>query len=196
MMTPVRWWTATAGFDGAIDGRAGGIAVVGVAGQADRDAARAAIRAALHAALVQVSGVAADAVELHAAPGAGEAPYAVVGATRRVAAAITHDGEISLAAFRFDGPVGIDVMQIVPVPDWQAVARDYLGPAVTARLAALPGDARDAAFASAWSEREARFKCLGWQLREWDADDEAALQACACMPLVVPAGYIATFAFA
>lgn len=195
-MMPVRWWTAAGGDDAASGGRVDGIAVVGVAGQADRDAARAAIRAALHAALVQVCGAAADAVALRAAPGAGEAPYATVGGTRRVAAAISHDGEISLAAFRFDGPVGIDVMQVVPVPDWWAVARDYLGPAVTAQLAALPGDARDVAFARAWSEREARFKCLGWPLCEWDAADEAALQACACRPVAVPAGYIATLAFA
>lgn len=194
MATPVRWWTAAGGFDRDAGWPVDGAAVVGVAGQAGREAARAAIRAALQAALAQACGVAADAVVLHAPPGGGEAPSAVVGGTRRAAAAISHDGDLSLAAFRFDGPVGIDAMQVVPVPDWQAVARDYLGPATAAVLAALPDGERDAAFARAWSEREARLKCLGWPLREWDAGDEAALQACTCVPLAVPAGYVATLA--
>lgn len=194
MAAPVRWWTAAGGFDGDAGWPMDGAAVVGVAGQAGRVAARAAIRAALQAALAQACGVAPDAVVLHAPPGSGEAPYAIVGGTRRAAAAISHDGELSLAAFRFDGPVGIDAMQVVPVPDWQAVARDYLGPAAAAVLAAVPEGDRDAAFARAWSEREARLKCLGWPLREWDAGDDAALQACTCLPLAVPAGYVATLA--
>ncbi|MFK3737002.1 4'-phosphopantetheinyl transferase family protein [Massilia sp. TN1-12] len=195
MAPPVRWWTVDGGFAPDTDWSAGQIAVVGVAGQAGREAARAAIRAALHAAIVQACGVAAQAVVLHAPPGSGEAPYALVGGTHRAAAAISHDGGLSLAAFRFDGRVGIDVMQVVPVPDWRAVARDYLGPVVAEALAALTDGERDAAFARAWSEHEARLKCLGWPLREWIDGDEAALQACTCVPLSVPAGYVATLAF-
>jgi 4'-phosphopantetheinyl transferase len=194
MVPSVHWWRDDAGFGGGSAWHADGIGVVGIAGQDDRGTARAAIRTALQAALVQACGVAADAIVLHAPYGAGAAPYAVVGGTRRVAAAISHDGGISLAAFRFDGAVGIDVMRVTPVPDWQTVARDYLGPAVADALAALPAADRDAAFARAWSEREARLKCLDWQLREWHAADETALQACTCVALDVPAGYVATLA--
>lgn len=190
MSGTVHWWTAEAGFGAAVDWDAHAVTVVGVAGQAQREAARLAIRAALHAALAEAHRVAPQDVALHAAPGA--APFAVIGGARRIALSISHDGALSLAAFAVAGPVGIDVMQIVPVPDWQAVARDYLGPAVVASLAALPDGARDAAFARAWSAREARFKALGWALREWDGGDDAALRACRCVALEVPDGYVAT----
>jgi 4'-phosphopantetheinyl transferase len=94
------------------------------------------------------------------------------------------------------GAVGIDVMQITDVPDWEAVARDYLGPACAAALARVPAPARAAAFARAWSEREARLKCLGRQLAEWRADDDAHLATCRCLALAVPDGYVGTLALA
>lgn len=195
MDTPaIRWWTPDAGFGAGVAWPADGGIVIGVRGQPAREAARLAIRAALRAALAQACQVGEDAIDLHAAE--GEAPYAIVAGTRRLAAAITHDGDVSLAAFRWEGAVGLDLMQVVPVPDWEAVARDYLGPGVAAALAALPATERDAAFARAWSEHEARFKCLGWQLREWRTEDGAALQACTCLPLSAPAGYVAMLAVA
>jgi len=176
------------------------VGVIGVRGQPERETARRTIRAALQAALrtaLAGRGDAATRVVLHAAP--GEAPFAIAddgGAERRIALAISHDGELSVATFAFDGAVGIDVMHIVPVPDWEAVARDYLGPAVTRLLAGLPADERDAAFARAWSEREARLKCLGLPLDEWHAGGEAALQACRCLPLDLPAGYVGSLVLA
>jgi 4'-phosphopantetheinyl transferase len=196
---PVRWWTRDAGFAGGLAPEAvvpDGV-VIGVDGQDERYAAREAIRAALRAALAQSCGVGHDAVKLHAAP--GQAPWAIVdrdGVAHRAWVAITHDGALSLAAFRFTGAVGIDVMRIASVPDWAPVARDYLGPAVASALSTTPATLRDAAFARAWSEREARLKCLGWGVREWQAADEPALQACACHPLAVPDGYVATLALA
>jgi 4'-phosphopantetheinyl transferase len=195
---PVHWWTPAAGFDAGIRWNLGEPAIVGIDGHAEREAARLAIRAALRAALALACDVPEDTVALHAAD-PGEAPWAVIsigGRARQAWLAITHDGAMSLAAFRFDAPVGIDLMQIVPVPDWHDVARDYLGPHVTASLAALPAPQRDAAFARAWCERESRLKSLGWQLREWRAEDEAVLQACACLPVLVPATYAASLALA
>lgn len=175
-----------------------GVYVLGVAGQPDRETARLRIRAALAAALATHCGVDPGRVALHSPEGA--APWAIAaldGAERRIALAISHDGELSVAAFRADGgAVGIDVSQIVSVPDWDAVARDYLGPAVAAQLAALPADARDAAFAQAWSEHEARLKCLGLQLDEWRAERAPALQACRCLPLALPDGYVGYLALA
>ncbi len=167
-------------------------AVVGVAGQADRAAARLAIRAALRGALAAACGVDPARVRLEEAP--GRAPRARVDdgtpGGRAAWLAISHDGALSLAAWRFDGPVGIDVMQVQPVPDWEAVARDYLGPAAAASLASLAADARPAAFAHAWSLHEARLKCLGRQLEEWQAAVAPALERCACLPLALPEGYV------
>ncbi|WP_141837317.1 4-phosphopantetheinyl transferase [Herbaspirillum sp. SJZ107] len=176
----------------------GGVRVIGVPGQPDRETARLRIRAALAAALAAHCGVGPDRIGLRSPEGA--APWATAaldGGERRIALAISHDGELSVAAFRADGgAVGIDVSQVVPVPDWEPVARDYLGPAVAAQLAALPFAARDAGFARAWSEHEARLKCLGLQLDEWRAERAPVLQACRCFPLALPAGYVGYLAVA
>jgi len=187
---PVRWW-ADGGFVEAPAYQA--VHIVGVRGQPDRDTARRTIRLALLAALAEASGLHSARIRLCGAP--GEAPYALLDDGRRIHLAISHDGDVSVAALRVDGGfVGIDLMRVTDIPDWQAVAHDYLGPACTAALARVPAPARAAAFARAWSGREARLKCLGLPLAEWRADDDARLAACACRPLVVPEGYVGSLA--
>jgi 4'-phosphopantetheinyl transferase len=81
-------------------------------------------------------------------------------------------------------------MSILPVPDWEPVARDYLGPEAASKLVARLAGERDAAFSHAWSEHEARLKCLGLQLAEWCEERVVALQACRCLPLALPDGYV------
>ncbi|MCS0708145.1 4'-phosphopantetheinyl transferase family protein [Massilia aurea] len=168
-----------------------GLALLGVHGQSDREAARLRIRAALTMALAEHFGIDAGRIALHSPQGV--APWAVVAldaGDQRVALSISHDGDISVAAYSFNGAVGIDVMSIVPVPDWESVARDYLGPEAARKLAARPNGERDAAFAHAWSEHEARLKCLGLQLSEWCDERAVALQACRCFALALPEGYM------
>jgi len=189
----VRWWTG-GGFADA-PASAGPAHIVGVRGQPDRATARRTIRSALLAALAEASGLPAASIRLCGTPGA--APSALLDDGRRIGLSISHDGDLSVAALRLDGgAVGIDLMQVTAIPDWQDVARDYLGPASAAALAAMPANARAAAFARAWSEREARLKCRGFQLVEWRAVDEALLAACRCRPLAVPDGYVGTLALA
>jgi 4'-phosphopantetheinyl transferase len=65
---------------------------------------------------------------------------------------------------------------------------------VAAALAALPPDERAAAFARAWSEREARLKYLGRELVEWSADGDRELAACRCLALALPEGYAGVLA--
>jgi 4'-phosphopantetheinyl transferase len=181
---PVRWWDG-GGFADAPP--SGALHIVGVRGQADRATARRTIRLALLAALAEASGLPASAINLCGAP--GEAPYALLGDGRRVALSISHDGDLSVGALRLDGgAVGIDLMQVTDIPDWQAVARDYLGPACAAALDGMP------AFARAWSGHEARLKCRGMALAEWRAADEPLLAACACLPLDLPDGYVGSVA--
>jgi 4'-phosphopantetheinyl transferase len=189
---PVRWWA-----DGAFSAPPPDtvdVHVVGVRGLPDRATARRTIRTALLAALADALAPPATRIRLGGAP--GEAPYALVDDGRRIDLAISHDGDVSVAALRLDGAVGIDVMRVADVPDWHAVARDYLGPACAAALADVPAPARAAAFARAWSEREARLKCRGLALAEWRADLDVELAACRCLPLAVPDGYVATLALA
>ena len=192
---PVRWWAD----DRFVDAPAAGMVhVVGVRGQPDRATARRTIRSALLAALAEASGLPAPSIRLCGAP--GEAPYALLddgrrSDGRRILLSISHDGDVSVAALRLDGGfVGIDLMRVADIQDWQAVAHDYLGPACAAALARVPAPARAAAFARAWSEREARLKCLGMPLAEWRAGDEARLATCACRPLMVPADYVGSLA--
>jgi 4'-phosphopantetheinyl transferase len=189
---PVRWWA-----DGVFTDApsAASVHVVGVRDQPDRATARRTIRTALVAALAQATGLPFERIALCGVP--GEAPYALLDNVRRVSLSISHDGDLSVAAVRLDGgAVGIDVMQVTDVPDREAVARDYLGPACAAALARVPAPARAAAFARAWSEREAHLKCLGRQLAEWRAEDDVRQAACRCMTLAVPDGYVGTLAVA
>lgn len=174
-----------------------GVTVIGLAGQPDRETARRGIRAALRSALAAHWAVGEDMVELASPP--GEAPWALVrlaGAPRRIPLAISHDGDLSVGAFAAGNAVGIDISQVVPVPDWEAVARDYLGPDTVRALAALPPAERDAAFARAWSEHEARLKYFGLQLDEWRAEQAAGLRDCRCLELAVPDGYVGFLALA
>lgn len=172
-----------------------GVTVIGIRGQGNRDAARLAIRAALTEALARHAGVDPGRIVLHTPQ--ATAPWAEIaqdGAPRRAQLAISHDGELSVAAFSFDGPVGVDISQLMPVPDWEAVARDYLGPDVMRALAAVPAPERDTAFAHAWSEHEARVKCLGLELAEWHDALGRLLQRCRCLPLALPDGYVGSLA--
>jgi 4'-phosphopantetheinyl transferase len=151
-----------------------GLALLGVRGQSARDEARLRIRTALTAALAAYFGIDAGRIALHSPQGV--APWAMVAldaGDQRVALSISHDGDLSVAAYCLSGVVGIDVMSILPVPDWEPVARDYLGPEAARKLAARSDGERDAAFAHAWSEHEARLKCLGLQLAGW-CDERAA----------------------
>jgi len=168
-----------------------GLVLLGVRGQSTREAARLRIRAVLTAALAAHFGIGGGRIALHSPQGV--APWAVVAldaGDQRVALSISHDGDISVATYSFSGAVGIDVMSISPVPDWRAVARDYLGPVAASKLAARFDGERDAAFAHAWSEHEARLKCLGLPLSEWCDERAVALQACRCFPLALPEGYV------
>jgi 4'-phosphopantetheinyl transferase len=174
------------------------VRVVGIEGQGDRPAARHAIRAALRDALAEWSGLSPERIDLRAEP--GHAPYALLahadGRVQRVSLAISHDGELSVAALWPDGAVGIDVMRIADVPDWEAVARDYLGPAAADALSARPDAQRPAAFAYAWSDHEARLKCLGLGLVEWDPELAERLTGCDARSLILPDGYAGHVALA
>jgi 4'-phosphopantetheinyl transferase len=194
----VRWWDddGPAADPAAVQA----VSVVGVRGESNREAARHAVRVALVAGLQAWRGV--DAAAIRLGGDAGEAPYALIdaaGTTERIHLAISHDGELSVAAWSATAAVGIDVMAVAEFPDWDAVALDYLGPASTAALLALPESAHSAAFARAWSEREARLKCRGLPLSEWNElsdADEAQLAACTCAALLLPDGYVGVLALA
>jgi 4'-phosphopantetheinyl transferase len=174
------------------------VIVIGIQDQPEREAARRAIRQAIAVELLRLTGLPPQHIILHTPRGGG--PWAELcfpDGPRRAWLAISHDGALSVAAISLRGAVGIDVTQIAEpaaFPDWEPVARDYLRPGVAAALAALPPDDRPAAFARAWSEREARLKYLGRELVEWSADGDRELAGCRCLPLALPDGYAGVLA--
>lgn len=155
---------------------AGGILVVSIetAGGTQRDRARMQVRRAIAECLADVLRLPASAIRVQSTPGV--APRMLIGgdsgagapsAARTVAASFSHESGLSLAAVNLEGAVGVDLMRMADIPDWQAVARDYLGPDASAALLALPAPDRPRAFAQAWTANEARLKCQGRQLVEW-----------------------------
>jgi 4'-phosphopantetheinyl transferase len=177
----VAWWPFTA--LSAPDG----VAVIGIEGDGDRPRARVRIREAIHDALLVLTGA---SVTLHG--DAGEAPWAIGPEGRRIGLSISHEGALSIAAIHLHGAVGVDMLHTQLPADALAVALDYLGPdAAQALTVAAPAD-RPVAFARAWSEHEARLKCLGIDMGEWD--DNPLLAACRVAPLDLPAGLVGTLA--
>jgi 4'-phosphopantetheinyl transferase len=146
-----------------------GVFVIGVQTSPQRARARAQIREALRQALAAVLRLAPEAFSILSTP--GQPPrIALAGDTRSIGCSLAHENSYALAAVNLHGVVGVDVMRVQEIPDWQAVARDYLGPTVSAALVDTATSDLPAAFAQAWTRREAALKCRGQQLSEWQAD--------------------------
>jgi 4'-phosphopantetheinyl transferase len=134
---------------------------------AQRNAARRAIRLAASEALAAVLGVAVADIAIDSAPGTPPR-ILLAGQASHIGISFSHDAQYALAAFSLQGPIGADLMQVQDIPDWQTVARDYLGPAALAALLAAAD--RPHAFTQAWTRREAALKCHAQQISEWQAD--------------------------
>lgn len=134
---------------------------------AQRDASRRAIRLATGEALAVVLGVPITDIAINSAPGTPPI-ILLAGRTSIIGCSFSHDANYTLAAFNLQGPIGADLMQVRDIPDWQAVARDYLGPRIATALHTAAN--RPHAFTQAWTQREAALKCHAQQISEWQAD--------------------------
>ena len=142
-----------------------GVLVIGIAAVLPRTEARLRLRAAVREAAAQWLKMDIGAISVESAPGA---PPRLLLDGRAAGLSFSHDEGISLAAVHLHGAVGIDVMGVQDIADWEQVARDYLGPQVAVELGACPADQRPLALAQAWTAREAALKCAGLPLMEWD----------------------------
>ena len=182
---PVCWWPCS------LAPRDDGLYVIGVRGDGERQAARRRTRQALCEALALQYGLQVAQIMIHFSAGRApavsflEAPDAVAPGI-----SISHDGPLSVAAIHQHGLVGVDLMRVHEVPDWRAIARDYLPPHVLDRLEAAPPGERALLLARAWTEQEARLKCHGRQLSEWNG---MALPA-QCHALALPEGFVGVVA--
>lgn len=148
-----------------------------------RDAGRELIRKALRAVLGGHLGCPPEAVPLRSAP--GQAPdLAGLG----IGLSVSHEAGLSLAAIHRRGAVGIDLMRVETLPDWEQLARDYLGCDARRRIAAAPEPQRPQAFGREWTRAEAGLKCLGLGLTEWSPGLDRRLRRCATAELALPAG--------
>ena len=80
---------------------------------------------------------------------------------------MSYAGDVALIGLCPGAKIGIDLVEIGPMPDWAPVARLYLGPDVALRLAKMNRADSEKNFLLAWAEMEARSKCLGQGLQEW-----------------------------
>lgn len=151
-----------------------------------RDSARQLLRAALQEVL---AGYGLDA-DLIVTP--GQAPQ--LANAPQIGLSLSHEPGLSLAAINFAGPVGIDLISLpaaLPAAEIRQLTLDYLGPAASQRIGSNPH-----AFAEAWTQQEARLKCLGLGLTEWTPILEEGLSGCRCLRLDLPDGWIGTLALA
>jgi len=151
-----------------------------------RPQARQALRQALLEALAQRLGVAAAALRLETPPGLAPQLRGYGG----IGISFSHEAGLSLAAVNLLGPVGVDLLLDAPAPpDWQTVARDYLGPQALATMRAQD-------FGPAWAAHEARLKFHGQALSEWRPSmaEAAWLAACQCHALRLPPGWLGSLA--
>jgi len=163
------------------------VLVIAIAAPASRVEARAGVRLAVREAAAQWLSMDVDTILVQSNP--GQAPRLQLPG-RTLGLSISHDEGLSLAAIHLHGKVGLDVMRVESIPDWEIVARDYLGPQVVQALAACSAMERPLALAQAWTAREASLKYAGLQLAEWDG----VIVDCRLQALPVALPYVATLA--
>jgi 4'-phosphopantetheinyl transferase len=179
---PVAWWPFTDGLT-APDG----IVVIGIEGDGDRPRARVRIREAIHDALLAITGT---SVTLHGDE--GEAPWAIGLGGKRIGLSISHEGALSIAGIHLHGHIGVDMLHTQLPHDALAVTLDYLGPDAAQALTVAEPAQRPAAFAEAWTDHEARLKCLGIDMGEWD--NNPLLAGCRVTGLDLPEGLVGKLA--
>ena len=86
-------------------------------------------------------------------------------------------------AVRRGGVIGIDIMRLEPVPEAEAITQTYFGPADLSALHESTDPVRD--FALAWTQLEARCKCLKQGLTEWSESLTLDTKACTTESLII-----------
>jgi 4'-phosphopantetheinyl transferase len=74
---------------------------------------------------------------------------------------LSHAEAVVVAALSWDGPVGVDVERLRPLPDRAALARTALSEAERRAVDELPESLRDAQLLRFWTRKEAVAKALG-----------------------------------
>ncbi len=78
---------------------------------------------------------------------------------------LSHSGELALVAVARQGPLGVDVEVLRPMPDWRELAERYFTPQECAALTAAGADPQ-VGFLRCWVRKEAALKSTGIGLSE------------------------------
>ena len=79
---------------------------------------------------------------------------------------LSHSGNVALFGFSRNIEIGVDVEQVHPIEDMPGIARRFFCAEETSDLMALDAAAREPAFFSCWTRKEAYIKALGEGLHE------------------------------
>ena len=142
---------------------------------ASRPAARQELRTVLRRVLAAWSGLVPEQLPLRETPRGPQWQGSFAGHSLDVSLAYC-EGEAWIGLIR-GGAIGVDAMSVQPIAETETVARHYLGPSVLANVLQSRQPAQT--FALAWTELEARLKCLKLELAEWNATPIADSPTCA-----------------
>jgi phosphopantetheinyl transferase len=92
------------------------------------------------------------------------------------------------------GWIGVDAMRATPIAEAGQVARDYLGPGASSELRSAADPVH--AFALAWTELEARLKCVKRELTEWPGSQIDAAAQCSTVHITLPDAVVVAVATA
>ncbi|WP_254992768.1 4'-phosphopantetheinyl transferase family protein [Cyanobium sp. Cruz CV11-17] len=109
---------------------------------------------------------------------------------------VSHSGDLILLGFHPLRPVGVDVEQRRPVPEWEAIADRLLPAEESERIRALPEERHSDGFLAAWCRLEAGLKARGLGLFAGAPADEPPGRDLELWPLLLPQGYVGAAALA
>jgi 4'-phosphopantetheinyl transferase len=150
---------------------------VDIAQGSTRDDARLQIRQAVIKTFTSALNITADNIRFHKEK--GQAPHAVIGVgaqRRNYYLSIAYEDKYAIAAISGVSPVGVDLVKVVSPFDWRDTAILYFGKRNSQDIATKPIEQQFCTFLQAWASHEARLKCLGLGLQEWNKKLEMQLQ--------------------
>ena len=87
----------------------------------------------------------------------------------------SHSGDFALLAVTAACPLGVDIENARPIPDFENIAENYFSPREVAMMRALSSESRMHAFYTAWTRKEAFLKATGEGIGESLAKVEVTL---------------------
>ena len=164
--------------------------LIRVATSPARQAARQELRTVLRRILAAWSNILPEQLPLHDTPRGPVWSGQIGGHSLDISLSYAEDE--GLIGLMRAGLIGVDAMQIQRITEAEDVALHYLG--TTAMNAIQRAMDPPTAFAVAWTELEARIKCLKRELNEWHLTHTFAANKCAIQNMVLPDNLVVSMA--